>query len=76
MDLLAIVVVGVIGWFAKTNYDNFIKKVDSKMDKSCHDICTENKEKMNKLLLDEIRGLREDFKTKSEIVVKAVGGVE
>lgn len=72
MNLIVVIVVGIIGWLMKTIYDNWTKKVDGKMDKGCHDICTKEKEKMNQLLLDEIRGLRGDFKEKSKIVIDAV----
>ena len=74
MEIVIIIIVGVVGWFLKVGFDSVMKKVDGKMDKGCHDICTKEKEKMNTLLLEEIRGLRQDFATKSEIVVKAVGG--
>ncbi len=72
MNLIVVIVVGIIGWLLKTGYDNWVAKVDSKVDKSCHDACTKAKEGMNALLLEEIRGLRGDFKEKSKIVVDAV----
>jgi len=72
--LIAGIVCTVLGWFLNNLYQGINEKIKGKVDKSCHEICTKEKEKMNTLLLEEIRGLRGDFKAKSEIVVNAVTG--
>ena len=79
MNLVVIIVVGVISWLLKAGYDSWVKKIDGKVDKSCHDQCTAAKEKMETLLLTEIRALRgsqekmaDTFEEKSKIVVDAV----
>ena len=72
--ILAGIVCALLGWFLNNLYQGINDKINGKIDKGCHEICTKEKEKMNTLLLEEIRGLRGDFKTKSEIVVNAVTG--
>ena len=70
--LIAGVICGLLGWLLNNLYQNINEKIRGKVDKSCHEQCTKAKEEMNKLLLDEIRGLRNDFKDKSAIVINAV----
>ena len=70
--LIAGVVCAVLGWFLNNLYQGINDKIRGKVDKNCHEICTKEKERMNQLLLDEIRGLRSDFKDKSAIVIDAV----
>ena len=65
-------ILAVLGWLSKTLYNTIVGKIDGKVDKGCHEICTREKEKMNALLLEEIRGLRNDFRDKSAIVIDAV----
>jgi len=79
INTVVVMVVAVISWLLKTGYDSWVKKVDGKVDKSCHDECTKAKEKMESLLLAEIRALRgsqekmsDSFEEKSKIVVEAV----
>ena len=79
MNIIVIIVVGIIGWLLKAGYDSWVKKVDGKMDKDCHDMCSEGRDKMNTLILDELKanrqialGLVKDFNEKSELVIKAV----
>ena len=70
--LIAGIVCGLLGWLLNNLYQNLNEKIRGKVGKECHDQCTKAKDEMNKLLLDEIRGLRNDFRDKSEIVVSAV----
>ena len=83
IETIATIVIGIViaafGWFIKAGYDNWVEKVDGKMDRSCHDICSKTMDETNTILLDEIRANRKiaidllkDFKEKSELVIKAV----
>ena len=62
----------VLGWLINNLYRSLTTTLSNKVDKGCHEVCSKSKEDMNTLLLGEIRGLRGDFKTKSELVVNAV----
>ena len=70
--LIAGVICGLLGWLLNNLYQNLNDRLRGKVDKTCHEQCTKAKEEMNKLLLDEIRALRNDFKDKSAIVIDAV----
>ena len=86
VEILIGVVILAFGWLLKAGYDNWVKKVDGKMDKDCHDICSKNRDETNKMMLEEIKANRkialdilqsnrtliDDFREKSELVIKAV----
>jgi hypothetical protein len=67
---------GLFAWIARNFYMGIIRRIErlesETVNKDCHNQCTSEKEKMNELLLTEIRGLRDDFKDKSTIVIDAV----
>jgi hypothetical protein len=59
---------GLFAWIARNFYMGIIRRIErlesETVNKDCHNQCTSEKEKM--------RGLRDDFKDKSTIVIDAV----
>lgn len=72
IGFLFVGLIAIVFWFLRKSMDYIKEQFDRKVDIGCHDQCNKAKEEMNKLLLDEIRGLRSDFKDKSAIVIDAV----
>ena len=65
-------ILAVLGWLLKTGYNNVMDRINGKVDRCAHEQCAKAKDEMNRLMLEEIRGLRSDFKDKSAIVIDAV----